>query len=123
MTIYRGADQRVFLLLSAVANVLVFGAIASVSIYHFYYPWIRYRNLALMLLLVSFVLKIQLYIQKVEIMEKRVSNLLQPGLRLSKFEASVSTFALMLYLSLFWICIVSIAFAFLPSGWWTQYFS
>lgn len=121
MTIYRTSDQKFFILLSALANVLVTGALGAMGIYHLYYPWIRYRNLAILLLFISYVLKIQLYIQKLEIMEKRVSTLLQPGMRISKFEASVSSFTLMLYLILFWSCVIAVGFAFLPAGWWAKY--
>lgn len=114
---YRDSDRRVFLLLSSVANVFAFSSLGLILAFHFYIPWIGYRNLAVIFLIFSLVFKSQLFMQKVEIIEKRVFSLLDPSMRPGKFAANISSVGLIVYLVLFWIAVGVISFSYMPVEW------
>ena len=92
------------------------GAFSLIVIYHFYRPEIHYRDLALAFLVGATLFKLQLYMFKLEIIEKRVINLLQPGQRQGKMAGGASNLTFMIYIIFFWITTVSVALGFLPAS-------
>lgn len=119
---YRTSDLRTFVILSTVANILAIAACALMIVYHFYDSKLVYRDLALAFLILSGIFKIQLFMYKVEIMEKRISVLVEPNLRGGKIAASTGMIALVIYATVFWVTLAAVLAGFFPATFWRQYF-
>ena len=111
---YRDSDLRVFVILSAAANIFGVAAFALIMVYHFYDPKILFRNWSIFLLTLSWFLKMQLFVQKLEIMEVRLENLIQGGIHRSKMNLSMESFLLILYFVLFWATLIGVLLGFIP---------
>lgn len=114
---YRKSDERIFLVLTSIANVLVFSAFLFIALYHFYMGRIAFRNLSLAGLSLSFFFKFQVYMLKVYILEIRVSNLMDVGKRPGKIAAGAGNIAILIYSILFWLCIIGVLLSFMPADW------
>ena len=102
---YRQPDLLLFKIISTLAFFLAIGAAISVALYIFQED-IVYRNSALGLIVLSGLLQAQLYMHKTEIMEKRVSALMDASNRLDKFTLEIGIVALYFYTGIFWVSII-----------------
>ena len=114
---YRQGDLKLFLLMSALANIFIVIALAMIGGYHFYESKVAYRDAAVVALVFSILLRFHLVMSKVEIFEKRIVAIQSGSLPGGKLGAGTGNLALVFYLSLFWLCVIFTVLAFMPSGW------
>ena len=112
---YRKSDLPVFMIISAMAFILLLGAFALIVVHHFFSPNLFYRDIAVVLLIFSFTFQVQLYMLKMEIMEKKLIKVLQTPPEVYAAISSGGNLAMMLYNTLFWFALVIVATAFLPA--------
>ena len=119
---YRESDRRIFLLFTLSSALSIAAAFCSIITYHFFIPRIFYRDLGLMLLVISGMIKLQLYLQKLLIIERRVANILQPSQRKSSLGKSSATLGLVIYMIFFWATMISVLAGLVPVSGWEEYF-
>ncbi|MCM8776192.1 MAG: hypothetical protein NC930_07595 [Candidatus Omnitrophica bacterium] len=115
MGLYRASDVRAYIILSILANFMIAGALFLIAAFHFYESRIAYRNVAFVCMLLSIILRYQMTMQKVEILEKRVATFTGAELPGGKIAASTGNIALVFYLTFFWLTMVFALLSFLPS--------
>ena len=114
---YRQGDLKVFLLITALANIFIVVSLALIVGYHFYEPKVDYRDAAVITLIISILLRLHLVLYKVEIFEKRIVAIQSGTLPGGKLGAGTGNLALIFYLTLFWITVIFSLLAFMPVGW------
>ena len=116
---YRKSDLRFFLIAGSVANTALLTSFFLLLVYHFMEAKIVYRDLALLLLVMSWVLRLQIFVQKVEIIEVRLANAIEETPRRNRIPISLEKFVSFVYLVIFWVSAAGIVISFLPAGHWS----
>lgn len=80
--------------------------------YYFYHPVYHYRNLALILLLLSLLFQVQIYMYKMSVIEKRMLHLVGPSEQHFEIAARRSNLRIVTYFALFWAALLGIIFSF-----------
>ena len=101
---YRKIELRIFLILSILATLFALTAFLLVLGYQCAFLAPFYRHLSFLFLCFSGLCQIHIYMQKVEILEKRV-NELRPTHQLDKKTAKLTSVNLMLYMIFFWLAL------------------
>ncbi len=111
---YRNSDIRIFMIISTLANLLAVGAFAFGIMFHFITPLLLYRTLSVFFLALSVTFQIQLYMLKVEIIEKKMLKMMPPSAEIHAIISSTGNMVLTLYNTLFWFALVVVAAGFVP---------
>ncbi len=109
---YRNSDIKTFWAISFFANIALIAALFLIGVFHFLDPQLVYRDFALLALLISLFLQFQLALIKVEIFEKRIARLTQPGREMS---SGTGNLLLIFYFSIFWLVLIFMAIAYFPA--------
>ena len=117
MGLYRDSDIKAYTILAILANISVAVAFAMIAIYHFYEPTLIYRDVGFVALLISFVCRVQISVQKVEILEKRVAGVMRVELPGGKLAASSANLGMIFYLTIVWVSFVLVLLSHLPANW------
>lgn len=117
MGLYRDSDIKAYTILAILANISVAVSFVMIAVYHFYEPQLVYRDLGFVALLISFACRVQISIQKVEILEKRTAGLMRVELPGGKLAASSANLGMIFYLTVVWISFILVLMAHLPANW------
>ena len=116
---YRESDLQSFVVMAAIANMLAIASLIFILAYHFLKLAPNFRAIALGFLVISWLLKMQLMIQKVEIMEVRIDHLVTPGSgKRAKANVATENLSMLFYFFLFWLTLISIFLGFVPLRDW-----
>ncbi|MBN1688001.1 MAG: hypothetical protein JW893_02780 [Candidatus Omnitrophica bacterium] len=115
---YRESDSRLFMLLSLASTFCLVTALGCIVVYHFYQPTLMYRDIGLAFLIFSSIFKLHDYLHRVQILEKRVSAMLQPAQRKPTLGKSTGPLGLLLYAVIFWVVLLFVLIAFIPVQTW-----
>lgn len=113
---YRESDHRFFGLMTFLTNLLLLGSFVLITIYHFFNSDLFYRNTALACLFLSWLIRVQIMMHKVDILEVRMSNLMGSRVRKVRLPVSIEKLLLMTYLIIFWVTVVATLIGFIPVG-------
>ena len=112
---YRSSELRLFIILSAVANVLVLASLGLILFYHIFKPALLNLETALITLIFSGFFKVQIFMYKVIILEKRLLNLIEPSLQHFRVAVRRENIDLVIYFVVFWAALIGITFAFITN--------
>ena len=112
---YRADEVRLFNVLSIAGDASIALALLALGP-HYFFPQISFPFKALSLLGVIFsgFFKIQIFMYKVLIMEKRLLHLVEPSLQHFKIASRWSAVHLVIYFVFFWIVLIGVILSFIP---------
>jgi len=106
--LYRQSELRLFTVLSIGSNLLVISAMFLIALFFFHKPLLFYRNLSLVFVIFSGFFKVQIFMYKVIILEKRMLHVTGPSLQHFKVATHSNPFTMVLYFIHFWITMVGL---------------
>lgn len=110
---YRSSEMKLFNILSAVANLLVLLSLVLILLYHFQSRSPLNQKTALITLIFSGFFKVQIFMYKVVILEKRLLHLIEPSLQHFRVAVRRENLDLVVYFVFFWATLIGITFAFI----------
>ena len=119
---YRKSDIQIFTTLGAVANLTLIAAFVFLVVYHFFDGQLRYRNLGFALLVLSWLLKLQVMIQKVDVLEIRLWTVTESRTAANRLPIRLEQFFSLIYLIVFWVSIAGVVLGYIPAREWQFHF-
>jgi hypothetical protein len=111
---YRRAEFGLFTALSWTAVTFAFLSLAAVGFYY-YSDSLFFRNLAVVFIFFSFFFKVQIFMYKVTILEKRMLYVVGLSEQHFRIAQKKENLFLLLYFALFWAAMMGVIFSFTPS--------